>query len=352
MAGMTKSYSNSNRENLVINGDYTFWQRGTSAPVTIQTYYTADRWMFASNGAGLYTVSQSTDVPTPLESGHQSKYSSLITITSPSTPSGSDWYGPQYRIEGYDLATLPNKYATLSFWVKSSVVGTYSVSFAANSSTLNYVSEYTINQANTWEKKEISVYFSAMVTHPSYWNFTNVAGIYLTFNLGVGATSAKTSLDQWTSNSWYAGSVNQVPLIATNGATFQTSQIMLNEGPVAQPFKIAGDNIAGEFLRCQRYFQYVSHASLMASSTSTVEGHLHFPVPMRSTPTVGAASTITIERHNITTYTQTSAVASFNSPNSNLGGKIALGNFGGALTAGNFYSLGEAGGKLYFIAEL
>ena len=245
-------------DNKIIGGNMDFWQRGTSFAAIATGAYAADRWQFRKNGAStiVHTVSRSTDVPTLAQSGFQSVYSYLATVTTnQATLAASDLVRVIHSIEGSDYAALHGQNGRLQFWVKSSIAGTYSVSFANGGATRAYAATYTINAANTWEKKAIDLQFDSSGT----WAFDNTMGVGITFIVAAGTNFQTSTLNTWQSSGSAIAATTQTNGVATNGATFQIAQVSLVQGSFAStadlPFKRAGKTIGDELRMCQRYFE-------------------------------------------------------------------------------------------------
>lgn len=242
-------------QQIIINGALDFWQRGTSFPTIANNTFTADRFQYAKAGTVVHTVSRSTDVPTLAQSGFQSSYSLLSTVTTAQPSIGaSEGVFQRYKVEGYDYATIHGKACRLRFWVKCSVTGLFGVSFQSSGNSRAYIASYTINAANTWEVKTIDL---TMESSGASWLFDNSLGVAINFMLAAG-----TSL-QTTPGSWINGNIlaptGQVNSVASNGATFQLAQISLIEGSfpstVDIPFRRAGSTIQQEIAMCQRYYE-------------------------------------------------------------------------------------------------
>jgi len=243
------------RRNQLINGNMDFWQRGTSFTISNTNGYTADRLRLVVDSAHTTTATRSTDVPTLAESGYQSVYSALFTNGTGAATAVGGFTQVQHRLEGYNLQELHGRPARLSFWVKASITGDYSLGLG-NGSTRAYLTKFTINAANTWELKAIDLTFDTTGT----WIFDNSLGLYILINLSLG-----TNFQASTTNSWIASSANGptgcVDWAATTGATFRIAQMSLCPGDfstvpaAAVPFSRTGVSIQAEFDLCQRYFQ-------------------------------------------------------------------------------------------------
>jgi hypothetical protein len=262
------------------------WQRGTSAALSGTAAFGADRWG-AYSSTGTATASQSTDAPV----GFVNSY--LYTQSSAGTRNTGDYYEIYQFIEGYNVAdlnlgTANAKTFTLSFWVKSSVIGTYSVALTNSDATYqNYVSTYTVNVANTWEQKSITVPGTTAGT----WNITNGAGLQIWFDLGSGATYQTATVNSWiTGGRNSLASSSQVGFAQTTGATFRFTGVQLEVGTQATTFDYR--SYGTELALCQRYYQKItwtdsSLAIGAAASTSGVNGTpVYFSQEMRTAPTI------------------------------------------------------------------
>jgi len=139
------------RKNLIINGAMQFAQRGTSINVSTSSIYTLDRWSMRCDASPI-TATQDTDSPTGFAT------SLKLTNGTGASGSGSDSCYIRQHLEGHntnhlEIGTANAKEVTLSFWVKSSITGTYIVSFIDSGSDNGYAASYTISSANTWEQK-------------------------------------------------------------------------------------------------------------------------------------------------------------------------------------------------------
>jgi len=240
-------------KNRIINGDMRIDQRNAGASVTpTASGYTLDRWRAGVTDASLFSVQRSTTAPTG--------FTNSLVFTSLSADSGSagDQYGISQRIEGYqigDLAwgTANAKTVTLSFWVRSSLTGTFGGSIRNNSVNRSYVFTYSIAAANTWEYKTITIPGDTSGT----WDTSTNIGILLNFGLGEGSSVSGTA-GSWSSNN-YTGATGAVQVTATNGATWYITGVQLEAGSVATPFEHR--NFGDELVRCQRYCQRYQSAA-------------------------------------------------------------------------------------------
>lgn len=272
-------------QNKLINGAFDFWQRGTSFAAVANVNYTADRWAYGKVGTAVHTISRSTDIPTE----SLNKYSLLMTLTTAQAVLGAtDLFGIQQRIEGNILKNFKNKKIVLSFWVKASKIGTYSISFFNSATNRSLVKAYTINTINTWEKKTIRIIHDSTGT----WNYDNSFGMNVFFTIASGTTMTSTP-DVW-NNSFIVGATGQVNLCDTLGATFQLSDVCLvedNEGQTRQPdFMYAGRGYFEEFELCQRYYEKSYDLEVAPGTASAPGGFITIAV----STSVGATSTLAI----------------------------------------------------------
>lgn len=267
--------------NRIINGHMVISQRGTSFPAVSNAAYTLDRWLVAYGNSAVRTVSQDADYPTAMGTVLNSlKY--LVTTADASI--GSSEYELLIQvIEGHNVRQFIGRTFTLSFWVKSSKVGIYSVSFRNTAADNSYVAEYTINSANTWEKKTITVIGGIPATL-----ITDVgtgAGMRLGFCLACGSGLATTP-GSWKPAGYY-GSVNQVNLLDTISATFFLTGVQIELGEQATEFELK--SVPDEIFSCQRFF-YRSPNTILTSlnpqSATFVSFVKALPSRMRATPTI------------------------------------------------------------------
>ncbi len=237
------------QKNVLINGNFQFWQRGTSlaiATVGAQPItWSADRWYFQQQNVGIGgTLDRSTDVPT---ANVFAPYSWYLNPTNGDISVASDAFGIlSQAIEGVFWSQLKNhSYMTLSFWVKSTGTGVFSTFIMSAAKDWVYVNEHTINSANTWEFKTCTIPYPTSGTWSSN---TGVVGAYLGFTLSAG-TDFQTTAGAWQNTNDYGGS-NQDNFL--NGDTVNFAQIQLEAGSTSTQFDLPPYQI--EFDRCQRYY--------------------------------------------------------------------------------------------------
>jgi len=290
--GATPTAYNTMGKNRIINGAMEIAQRGTSA-VTANAGFPVDRMSISSTDVTKYQVQQSSVAP----SGFRN--SLLATSLSSYSVSASDQFIIYHRVEGYNVADLmfgtsDAKVFTVSFWVRSSVTGNYAASIQNGNYDRSYPFSYTINAANTWEKKSVTITADTTGT----WGYDNQRGLGLHFSLGMGSDYHGT-LDQWQSGNKlsYSGATS---LVATSGATFYITGVQLEVGSVATEFERRPYGM--ELALCQRYFEKsqdnapgngangIYTASVSDGSNNAVY-YWKFAVTKRATPTMTAYRT-------------------------------------------------------------
>ena len=303
--------------NLIINGSMICSQRGTSETgVTSGGYYTVDRFKTAYNGSPdelVVTHEQSTDAPTGFSNSFK-----LTVTTAETTLAADERVRFQQRIEGQNLqhlkyGTSNAEYITLSFYVKSNVTGTYGVHLENTDSSRSVCASYTINAANTWEKKTISF---AGDTTGSFDNDNNrsldvnwVLAAGTNYTSGTLATSWEADTD---ANNAPSGQAN---IIDTVSNYFAITGVQLEVGE-ATPFEHR--SYADELPRCKRYYQDYYGATFYSSYGATYNYiTVQLQPEMRATPTVTGLSGGNQEpsnKHHTRAYSSGSAYAYYTNP--------------------------------------
>lgn len=269
--------------NRIINGKMEFQQRGTSFPAA--NGYTLDRWSVALGGSGVATVTQQADAPP----SNEFRNSLRVAVTTADTSiAATDFALVLQRIEGFNVRDLIGKSFTFSFWVRSPKAGTHCVAFRNATPDRSYVLEYTVNVANTWEYKTVTV-AGGLITAGT-WDWTNGVGVEAVFVLAAGS-NFQTTAGQWQTGNFVA-TANQVNCLDTVGNIFAITGVQLEVGPVATPFEHRSHGV--ELQLCWRYYQAYGmfRASQYAGGVATFGAPLPINPPMRATPSVvlGAAS--------------------------------------------------------------
>ena len=281
---MSKTAQFYSMKNRIINGSMVIDQRNAGASVSGTTgVYTLDRWKVQNNsGAARFNVQQNAGSVTPT-TGY--KYYLGITSTSAYSVASTDIIAIQQFIEGYNIAdlgwgTASAATVTLSFWVRSSLTGTFGGSVVEGSSGgALYPFSYTISSANTWEQKTVTVVGPTIGT----WNYTNGAGIQLLFSMGTGSSFTGTA-GSWTASSYYAPT-GATSVVGTNGATWYVTGVQLEVGSTATSFDYRP--YGTEFALCQRYYQSnrVVWSGYLSGSGQAMYAYSTFKVTMRASAT-------------------------------------------------------------------
>jgi hypothetical protein len=274
--------------NRIINGAMVIDQRNAGASVNTSSpnaaIYTLDRWYYAVTQASKFTVQQNAGSVTP-----PAGFANYLGTTSSSAYSliTNDSFAIRQAIEGFNTSDLNWGTAnaqpiTLSFWVRSSLTGTFGGSIFNSAINRFYVFSYTISSANTWEQKSVTI---AGDTSGTWVGATNGVGLYLSFSIGAGPTFTSTA-GSWGSTV-YLAPTGQVNVVGTNGATFYVTGVQLEKGSTATSFDYRP--YGTELALCQRYYQYDGTTTPFIGNTtsgSTYGGNVFFLVSMRAAPTV------------------------------------------------------------------
>jgi hypothetical protein len=281
-----------NMKNRIINGAMVIDQRNAGASVTGTNgaIYPVDRFPIYGSQNSKLTAQQNAGSVTPPVG-----FSNYLGVTSSSAYSvvSSDYFMLSQRIEGFNIAdlnwgTANAKTVTLSFWVRSSLTGTFGGSLVNNAGNRNYPYTYTISSANTWEQKSVTIAGDTSGT----WLTTNGMGIALYFGLGVGSTYSGTA-GAWGTGELYSAT-GATSVVGTNGATFYITGVQLEVGSTATSFDTR--SYGQELLLCQRYYTLIAKAANFYFcggyyyATNSLIGHMTLPVQMRTTPTSAISS--------------------------------------------------------------
>jgi hypothetical protein len=280
-------------KNRVINGNMVIDQRnnGSSVAGATGTIYPVDRFLIGVFGSGTGRMSgqRSTTVP----SGSQFTNSVVATVTTAdASPSSEYGYCMRHQIEGYNVADLrfgtsSASSITLSFWVRSSITGTYAVCFQNADVTRQYTATYTINSANTFEFKTITITGDTSGT----WTTDNTMGLSALWCLGGGSNRQAPSIGAWSAGQAGGNTITDasgcVDFIGTSGATFYITGVQLEKGTQATSFDFR--SIGTELALCQRYYYVMASFYIEgyanAGNMRAVNIPVNFPVTMRATPT-------------------------------------------------------------------
>jgi hypothetical protein len=270
--------------NRIINGAMVIDQRNAGASVTAgaSETFTLDRWAYYNSQASKMTVQQNAGSVTP-----PTGFSNYLGVTSSSayTVLTGDFFVIRQLIEGFNTADLAWGTAsaatvTLSFWVRSSLTGTFGGSLGNGAFNRSYPFTYSISSANTWEQKTITV---AGDTSGTWVGATNGIGMRVYFGLGVGSTYSGTA-GAWTGSGLFSAT-GATSVVGTSGATFYITGVQLEKGSTATSFDYRP--YGTELALCQRYYQLMAcnGRARAAGPTYEYEWPLNFYDQMRATPT-------------------------------------------------------------------
>ena len=273
--------------NRIINGAMGIDQRSAGASVSsINGKYLNDRW-YCTSYNGTSTAIQSSTAPTGFVK------SQLITNVTSTALGGANWtYTLSQAIEGHNIAdlgfgTASASTVTLSFWVRSSLTGQYSVALANGlntGATRSYVANYTINVADTWEKKTVTIAGDTSGT----WGSTTSAGIYVNFDLTSG-TDFNTTANAWQAGAYMKTTGNATFNLTTNGTWYVTG-VQLEVGSTATSFEYRPYGM--ELALCQRYFEVCGNGMMGAwgDGSSYASMQVLYKVTKRAGPTLSLST--------------------------------------------------------------
>jgi hypothetical protein len=290
--------------NRIINGAMVIDQRnaGSSTTPTDGGTYNIDRWQTSLTQASKFSVQRNAGSVTP-----PAGFTNYLGITSLSayTVGSSDFFMLNQAIEGFTMAdlnfgTVNAKTVTLSFWVRSSLTGTFGGAINNEDNSRGYPFSYTISSANTWEQKSITVPGD---TSGTWIGATNGRWGYVRFGLGVGTTNSTTA-GAWAGANYFSAT-GATSVVGTNGATFYITGVQLEAGTTSSSFEYRP--YGTELALCQRYYwkkdgsvTYGTIGAGVAQSTSLVKISVEYPVTMRGQPTFSYGGTMYLQSSGLT----------------------------------------------------
>ena len=278
-------------KNRIINGDMGISQRNGTSSVSItgggSVAYTLDRWLAVGLGSGgVFSIQQVAEAP----AGFTNSIKATVTTAQASVNAS---YTLQQPIEGLNISdfgwgTANATAVTLSFWVRSSLTGSFGGSVTNSAFDRTYPFPYTISAANTWEYKTITIPGDTTGT----WLTTNGIGLQLNFCLG--AESAREATANVWANTIARQPTGSVDLISTLNATWQVTGVQLEKGTVATSFDYLP--YTTELQLCQRYYETLPINSAASSVTGTlIYGFVPFAVTKRANPTTTYSGLLTLQ---------------------------------------------------------
>lgn len=277
--GGTVVMGSSFKRNRIINGDMRIDQRNNGASGTV-TGFPVDRWNYYGAVSSKGTWQQNAGSVTP-----PTGFTNYLGFTSSSAYSvgSTEGFLIFQKIEGNAISDLDfgkstAKQLTISFWVRSSLTGTFGASVLNGSDNRSYPFSYTISSANTWELKSVSLTADTSGT----WNTDNQTGLALAFSLGTGS-SKNTTAGAWVAGQYW-GTTGCQSVVGTNGATFYLTGVQLEAGSIATPYE-RPNSYSEQLAQCQRYYALNLGTVGYATNTTLINYIVCGPVTMRTSPT-------------------------------------------------------------------
>jgi hypothetical protein len=330
-------------------------QRNAGASITpTSNAYSVDRWYTSLSAASKFSIQQNAGSVTP-----PAGYTNYVGVTSLSayTVGSGENFGLVQAIEGLNCSdlgwgTANAKTVTLSFWVRSSLTGTFGGVLTNSAYDRSYPYSYTISSANTWEQKSITIAGDTSGT----WLTTNGVGIRVWFNLGAGSTVSGTA-GAWAAANYFAPT-GATSVVGTNGATFYITGVQLEVGSTATSFDYRP--YGTELALCQRYFQGTTNPNDAnnyyygsGSNLTTSIAYITYPflVSMRASPTLTSSGTFNIRgganNETVTAVSLVTASTTTAGVNFTVGGATLTQGYGVLARSG-----GSTANTLFFSAEL
>jgi hypothetical protein len=272
--------------NRIINGDMRIDQRNAGAAVTTSSSFPVDRFSIQNSTDGAFSAQQDSSVPAGFVNSVK-----ITATTADGTLTTTQNFQFIQAVEGVNVSDLAwgtanAKTVTLSFWVRSSLTGTFGASLRNSALNRSYAFSYSISVADTWEQKSVTIAGDTSGT----WLTTTGVGIYVNFGLGVGPDRSGTA-GAWAGAN-YIAPTGAVSVIGTLNATWYITGVQLEVGSVATPFERRP--YGTELQLCQRYFAAYSRAEEFltghVTSSSACTAPFAFIQPMRANPTITLAA--------------------------------------------------------------
>jgi hypothetical protein len=286
--------------NRIINGAMVIDQRNAGASVSYDgsNGYSVDRWWGQDVTDGAFTLQQVTDAPAGFINSLK-----FTTTTADASLGSSQFARIKQVIEGFNIAdlgwgTASAKTVTLSFWVKSSLTGTFGGVLTNDATNRSYPFTYTISAANTWEQKSITVAGDTTGT----WLTNNGAGIQLILGLGVGSTFSGTA-GAWAASEFYSAT-GATSVIGTLNATWFLTGVQFEVGTQATSFEYR--QYGTELNLCQRYYEQLNSTTALYAmfgtgqcvSSTQANILIKYATTKRSSPTLTNSALSTLQVQN------------------------------------------------------
>ena len=340
-------------KNRIINGAMMIDQRKAGAALVPipQNSYTVDRLLYSASQAGKFNFQQNAFSGSGPEGFPN--YAGFV-VASAYTASAAEFFSASHRIEGFNIAdlgwgTAVAKTVTLSFWVKTSLVGTHSGALVNGSFNRSYPYSFTVSSADTWEYKTITIAGDTTGT----WNTTNGIGVGVVFNLGNGSDLLGTA-GAWTAAN-KGGVTGAISVMGTSGATFYITGVQLEKGSTATSFDYRP--YGTELQLCQRYcFRISGDTDQLPGLPFTTYGatqgiaQVQFPVTMRTSPSLSFSGTARIQAAaDSANFTSGVSIAT---PTATGTGVLVSGTSAMTTNASGHWQFRASGSYLLFSAEL
>jgi hypothetical protein len=293
--GATPTTDNTMGRNRIQNGDMRIDQRNAGAAITTSGYL-VDRWNVTNASDAAFSAQQDASVPAGF-----TKSLKFTTTTADASLASSQYAIVRQGIEGYNIADLSwgtanAKSITISFWVRSSLTGTFGGAMHNVNFDRSFAFTYSISLADTWEYKSVTIAGDTTGT----WNTSNSVGIQLYFGLGVG-TDLSVSAGSWAAGG-YLSATGATSVIGTLNATFYITGVQLEAGSVATSFERRP--YGQELALCQRYYfdaklnlsspqKIIWGAPILSTTSGSLRTNVYYPVTMRADPTITVAGSST-----------------------------------------------------------
>lgn len=274
------------RQNAIIGGSLDVWQGATSFAAIAHATKLRNGFTYLKSGTMVHTAARNTDVPVP--SDGLPNYSVFLDCTTADADiAAGDYCQFRHCMEGYIFKHLKGRTATLSFWVKAHKTGIYCVAFHSSNGDRSYIAEYTVNVADTWELKTITLTFNAS---GGTWDYINGIGLNISWSLACGSTYHGAA-GSWLTGA-YSATANQVNGVDSVDNDFRIAWIGLFEGAVKTDF--AYRPYAQELALRKRYYHeegggiaYEAPGIVgVIAATTQADMANRFPVEMRTAPTI------------------------------------------------------------------
>ena len=304
LAALIGSQTALSNRNLIINGAMQVAQRGTSAVAAgAGTYPSIDRFKAWESSDGAFTVEQSTTAPAGFTTSLKAQVTTADTSLAAAQYAQLSQQIEAQNLQQLDYGTNNAKTITLSFHVRSSKTGSYSITiYKDDTTTYLFSKSYTIDSADTWEKKTITITPDSNIkaSGGAIAN-DNGIGFYVFWNLAGGTTYDDATDNAWSSNTNHIHTSSQVNWLDSTSNNFYLTGVQLEVGEVATAFE--HEDVSTTLAKCQRYFSKsgllatvpadTSDANTVTTAIDMSAGLLRtptitFPVPMRAAPTVTA----------------------------------------------------------------